>query len=170
MDMRRLSLVVTVAALLTLSMAVPASAGARWGVSWVGVRVSSEDQGPAKEVTANTAGPTDRLVFTFTAPTRCWGHHKLVFHGSGGTRRLSAGYFLVTPDGRVPITREMKSEKGFVLGRGTFPEVTIVLVVNVTVPGARRGVLHEHRFTVTAGDLVVGKSVSAVGIARTVSG
>jgi len=135
-------------AFLALSMVTPAQA--RYGAPWVSTVVSSEGQGPASEVRIQADHNSDRVVLTFVTSTRWWGHHKLVFHGTRGGVRWDARYYLMTTDGRVRITKQMESDRGFVLGRGPFADVEIRLVV-VSHTGSRWGVFYDRTFTVRAG-------------------
>lgn len=135
---------------MVLSLVTPAQA--RWGVPWVSTAVSSDGQGPASEVSVHVGYGTGRAVFTFVTSTRFCGHHKLVFHGTDGTARFDARYYLMTTDGRVRITHAMQSDRGFALGRGPFPDVAIRLVV-VSGGGWRFGETYGRTFVVTAGTM-----------------
>lgn len=134
--------------LLVLSMIAPAQA--RWGTPTVSILVSSGDIGPQPRVKVRADRLFDRVVFTFEADTRYWGNRKLVFHGTEGTRRFEARYFLVKLGGSTPITRKMVSTRGFVAGRGDVRGLTIRLVVK-TWTGTRWGSFYRRRFVVTAG-------------------
>ena len=135
-------------AAMTLTLAAPAQA--RWGTVYFGAVVSSRDEGPASDLVVR-ADRFERVGFVFTLRRAGLGTRgPLVVRGTGGTRMFDARYFVMTDDGWVPVTHEIKSESGLFVGRGSVVEATVKLVV--ATHSGRWGWHYEHTFIVSAGD------------------
>lgn len=145
--MKRFVLVGLVA-LLVLSLAAPARA--RWGTVHFSAVVSSRGEGPASDLVVR-AHPHERVAFVFSLRRGGQGPTgPLVVRGTGGTEMFDARYFVMTRDGWVPVTHEIKREHGLFVGSGGWVEATVKLVV--ATHSGRWGWHYEHTFTVSAGD------------------